>query len=582
MALEIFRLVGSIFVDNTEADKSLAKTDEKAQSVGQTFLKGVETAGKWGAAIVGGATAAAAGVVKLATSAAGTADEIDKMSQKIGISAQGYQEWSYVLGQNGMDIDKLQTGIKTLVTQMDAARTGSDKATAAFDALGLSIYDDTGALKGQEQMMNEALLALADLGDTTERAALANQLFGRSGTELAPVLNTGSDGIRELTQRAHDLGLVLGDDAVKAGVKLGDTIDDVKRSAGAIATQLGTSVFPIVQRVAEYILQYMPILAALFDEIAPVAAQLLDGLLPPLVQLVEQLLPVAVRIIQQLMPVVTAIVGNLLPPLIQLLSPVLDLLGPILDVLQPILSLITSITGPLASLMSSLLTPLVTLLGKLIEQALVPLRDQMSAASTVLSSVFKSAVGSVLTQVNNLKTYFTGIINFVTGTFTGDWRRAWTGIKDIFSSIWEGIKAAFKAPINFIIDGINGFIRGVNKVQIPDWVPGVGGKGLNIAEIPRLARGGILERGQIGLLEGSGAEAVVPLENNRAWTQAVARDMTGALGGEDVAKRLDAILVALERLSGMGIYLDTGKLVGEIADPLDRVYGDLQYRRARA
>ena len=72
--------------------------------------------------------------------------------------------------------------------------------------------------------------------------------------------------------------------------------------------------------------------------------------------------------------------------------------------------------------------------------------------------------------------------------------------------------------------------RGLNRIRIPDWVPLVGGRGIHINELPLLARGGVLEKGQVGLLEGSGAEAVVPLENNAAWVRAVARDMARELG----------------------------------------------------
>ncbi|MDY3110996.1 MAG: hypothetical protein SOW50_12880, partial [Lachnospiraceae bacterium] len=91
MALEIFKLVGSIFVDNSAANESLAKTDEKANSVGATLLNGVGKAAKFGTAIVGATTAAAGAVMGLANNAAETADEIDKASIRMGIGAESYQ-----------------------------------------------------------------------------------------------------------------------------------------------------------------------------------------------------------------------------------------------------------------------------------------------------------------------------------------------------------------------------------------------------------------------------------------------------------------------------------------------------------
>ena len=72
-------------------------------------------------------------------------------------------------------------------------------------------------------------------------------------------------------------------------------------------------------------------------------------------------------------------------------------------------------------------------------------------------------------------------------------------------------------PINLIIDGINGFTAGLNKIKIPEWVPFVGGKGFHIAKIPKLAKGGIVDRPTYSLIGEAGKEAVVPLENNTGW-----------------------------------------------------------------
>lgn len=262
MAIEIFKLMGSILVNNDEANKSISKTDEKAEGLGSKFLKGVGTAAKWGAAIAGAAVAGGTALFGMAMKSAEVTDRIDKLSNKIGISKQGFQEWDYILGQNGMDVEKLQVGVKTLVGQMDAAAGGSKTATEAFDKLGLSWNDGNGKLKNQETMMNEAIMALANMENGTEKARLATQLFGKAGVEMMPMLNGGAQGIEDLKNRAHELGLVLGDDAVNAGVVLGDTIDDVKASFSMITTQIGVKVMPLIQSFADFILSKMPIIQA--------------------------------------------------------------------------------------------------------------------------------------------------------------------------------------------------------------------------------------------------------------------------------------------------------------------------------
>ena len=128
-----------------------------------------------------------------------------------------------------------------------------------------------------------------------------------------------------------------------------------------------------------------------------------------------------------------------------------------------------------------------------------------------------------------LLTALGGIIDFLIGVFTGDWSKAWGGVKDIFGGIWESLKGLMKAPINWIIDGINSFIKGLNKIQIPDWVPVVGGKGLNIAQIPKLANGGIVN-GQTTFIAGeAGAEAIIPLENS-SFIDSFARKIASIIG----------------------------------------------------
>ncbi|MEQ7107617.1 phage tail tape measure protein [Enterococcus gallinarum] len=113
-----------------------------------------------------------------------------------------------------------------------------------------------------------------------------------------------------------------------------------------------------------------------------------------------------------------------------------------------------------------------------------------------ISGVFEG----VWTNISNVfeagKRIFTGFIDFITGVFTGDWERAWNGIVNIFGGIFDGIVAIAKMPLNNMIGLINGFIRGLNNIKIPKWVPGVGGKSFSIGELPYLAKGGHVLNGQ--------------------------------------------------------------------------------------
>lgn len=139
-------------------------------------------------------------------------------------------------------------------------------------------------------------------------------------------------------------------------------------------------------------------------------------------------------------------------------------------------------------------------------------------------------LGTVKTIWNTIKGVFEGIINFIVGVFTGDWSRAWSGLVSIFGNIFKGITELAKKPINFIIKLINGFIRGLNKIRIPDWVPGVGGYGIHLSEIPELAKGGFIDQPTLAMVGERGKEAVIPMEHNTGGLDKLASLIAERLG----------------------------------------------------
>ena len=136
-----------------------------------------------------------------------------------------------------------------------------------------------------------------------------------------------------------------------------------------------------------------------------------------------------------------------------------------------------TITGVIQSIWEIFQTVATAVMG--IIQALMP--TIQSLIGTYLEAI-RSVIGGVLTAIQ-------GLLNVFAGIFTGDWSRVWEGVKGIFSGVWEAIKGIAKDAMNGIIDIINGLIGGLNKLKIPDWVPGVGGKGINIPLIPKFAKG---------------------------------------------------------------------------------------------
>ncbi len=149
-------------------------------------------------------------------------------------------------------------------------------------------------------------------------------------------------------------------------------------------------------------------------------------------------------------------------------------------------------------------------------------------------SVIGTILGTVADVAGGVIRSLKGIIQFITGVLTGDWEKAWEGIKNIFGGIWDSIVGIFKGVINLVIDGLNTFIRGINKLKIdaPDWVPLIGGKsfGINIPLIPKLAKGGVVDFPTVAMIgEGGYKEAVVPLERNTSWIDTLAEKLAARM-----------------------------------------------------
>ena len=210
--------------------------------------------------------------------------------------------------------------------------------------------------------------------------------------------------------------------------------------------------------------------------------------------------------------------------------------------------------------------------------------------------------------MNKVKQWFSNAYTGIKNTFSnvGGWFRskfqsAWSSIKGVFSGwgsffggLWSKIKSKFssigtslgqsmgnavKSALNKVLSTIESAInKGIglinSAIRLANKLPGINVGTVSKVSLPRLAKGGVLERGQIGILEGSGAEAVVPLENNKAWLSKVASDLNelqGIRSGTDtqVLPLLNQIVGLLYELANMKICLDTGAMVGELVPAID-------------
>ena len=259
-------------------------------------------------------------------------------------------------------------------------------------------------------------------------------------------------------------------------------LSGVIKSVGQIGEQVFTSI-------GQGIAMVLPSLITLFQTIMPPLQEMMTRIMPMLMSIFNTLMPAITQALNMILPPLVQIISAILPPILSLLQPILGLLQPILNLIQPLISGIMTLLEPLMELINTILPPIIDLINEVANNVLPSFQWAFELAGKAISGVFKAAISSVKPIIENLKGIFKGLTDFIGGVFTGNWSRAWEGVKNIFSNIAQALGNIFKAPINFIIDAINLFIRGLNKIEIPDWVPVVGGMGFHIEELPKLATG---------------------------------------------------------------------------------------------
>ena len=205
-------------ISNSISSVLSGPADKAGQEAGSTFGSSFGSKMKTGLLVAGAGIAAfgaTAGVAlgKSISDVSKYGDHVDKMSQKIGFSAESFQKWDYVLNRAGTSIDSMAPVMKTL---SNAAVSNSD----AFQKLGIS--QEEVANMSQEELFGRTIQALSGMEEGAERTALASKLLGRGASELAPLINGGTEAIEEQMKMAEEYGMVMSDDAVKASADFVD------------------------------------------------------------------------------------------------------------------------------------------------------------------------------------------------------------------------------------------------------------------------------------------------------------------------------------------------------------------------
>lgn len=526
---------------------------------------------------------------------------LEVSSQKAGYSAEetaaSYEKLYGILADD-------QTTATTLSNLQQLGLSQSDLNTLIDGAIGAwSTYGDSIPIDGLAEAINETIrtgTVTGNLADVLNWGSKEGETFGvtmRASTEANEEWN---QSVKDAESAEDFFNLALqeaGSQAERTNLLMQLLADQGLVSAGEQWQAQNEDIIAANQAQNDFTEN----LSEMSERLTPVLTTVNDGvndLLETLLSMTENVdLSVVQSAIQNAFDFIVFLLDNkelVIAALAGIAAGIAgikfaDLIGKINGVISGSSTLISTFPK-LGGAISALSNPVGWVVGAIVAAvATIALKgDEIQAIlqkvddflQNIFAMDFKEIFGPVLGEILNgffknvkdiwdsIKKVFDGIIDFIRGVFTGDWERAWNGVKEIFGGIFDGLVALAKAPINGIIsilngaiNGINSLLSGLNKIQIniPDWVPFLGGKSFginipNIPNIPYLAKGGILSSGSA--VVGEAGPELLTMAGNRAVVQPLTN------GGTTNNYMSDKIEVVVE---GSPVILD-GKEIGRTAE----------------
>ena len=499
----------------------------------------------------------------------------------LGYSVEDTAKALGLMANSGIKASQAGTSLNSWLTRMAKP---TKESQAAMDKLGISLTDKKGKMKSFGQITKETRTAFAGL-TKSEKAQYAAMLAGKTGMSgLLAVVNSSDKDFNKLSKSIDNSSGAAKKMYDVANNNLKGVITVLKSTIESIAITFGQKLMPIVKKGTNYIqklankfnslsdsqVETIIKTAAIVAVVGP-AITIFGGLVTKIGTTISMFGTLGktfktLNKAEKIGKIVSLSGGIAVVALIALIAAGIALyknwdkvvakakqLGKWiqsifskcgLDVGSFVKGAKSKFTEFVAKVQEfwTLIKPRLNALGQLFKTVfLVRLGAFVGGAIGLFGSLIKSA-GDI---VSGLVTAFGGIIDFISGVFTGNWSKAWNGVKNIFGGIFSSLVALVKTPMNAVISLINGAIAGINKlgVKIPKWVPGLGGKKIafNIPTIPMLYKGTDNWAGGPAMVHDKGAEIIDLPKGSRVYPHDKSIQMAKAEGKKNVIFKIEKL-----------------------------------------
>lgn len=433
--MNLFNLFATLTLDNSEYEKKINESGKSAASVSSKMGTAFKTAGR----VIGGVvTSVAAVTTAIAALAVKTVDymgDIDDNAQRVGMSTEAYQKWAYAMQLAGGDASTLQIVMRELTMFTNELSAGQGDALLTLQKLGVG-YEEFMALPVDKQL--QAIIeGLQGMESQTDKTTIAQEIFGnRAYQQLMPILNQEKGYVDDLFESMEDLGLVIGDDVVKAGAALGDKLDQLKLTFKTVGASIMSDLFPQIELVVEGLTG----MATGAEDAGDKFVEGIVGIVDKLVSALPQLIDIAGDLLVNVLDGVLSALPSIIPKLIEVVE---ALLFKVIDILP---SLTQSIADLAVAFVEALLkvdwvTLIIKLSEALIEILLVQLPNMLLDAFIL---IFDTVI-DLFTTKNGLKS----LAEFG---------------KNLGEALVNGLITVVESGVNLAVKALNSITAGISKV----------------------------------------------------------------------------------------------------------------------
>ena len=407
-------------------------------------------------AVVGFGSAAVGAAFKTAS----MGDEIAKTAPKLGVTTDELQEMAYWADRNGVSSSDMERAVGRLNQRIGDGTAGSSKYVDALNGMGVATLDMNGNVRDTSEVMGETIQALSEIESPAERSRKAADVFGTSlARNLMPALEDGSLSMEEAAQMAHEMGVVMDEDAIAASERFTDSWADIKDAGMAMLRDFGTplmewmanSLFPVIQDqvvpalqgfaewIGPHLADAMEWIGGFFDEVLLPAFQSLsdwwDDNGPAIVAAAQELWEGLQSIFDTLTDYWNTVVGLFTSggdDTEGVFASIQDFAEEVWPKIQGIIESAMDAIEAVISRVTAIVEGIWDRWGE----------DILEFATTIWESIQK-VISGVLSIIE-------GIFETFAGLFSGDWERMWDGVKGIVSGVWETIEGLWDTLLGAI------------------------------------------------------------------------------------------------------------------------------------